>query len=84
MAEGVDGGGNSTAFRPTSHMNLQSKWEWLSQQKGEPPSSTSHKKQRPPPIAPKPKLLSKMSHTVYESPVSFDEVGVAKLVIIVF
>ena len=56
-------------------MNLQSKWEWLSQQKEEPPSQAPQKRPRPPPIAPKPKLFRRVSvGETNELPVSFDQV----------
>ncbi len=79
------GDNTNETFRPTSHMNLKSRWEWLSQNKDQPsPPSVAQKKPRRPPIAPKPKpptapkpklhVIHKTSKVAQESPVTFDEV----------
>lgn len=77
-----------SSLRPSAHMNLRSKFEWLSSQQSEPspqktlfsvPSQHDECKipsrKCPPPIAPKPKALQKASLNIQqEGPVSFEEV----------
>lgn len=74
----VDG---DPSLRPTPHMNLRSKWEWLSSQQQKPPTPPTtvppqSGRQRPPPIAPKPKFLKQKSvpGNISESPITFDQV----------
>ena len=74
--------------RPSAHMNLQSKWEWLSQKQEQPipqaigtipPNigTTPVKKILPPPVAPKPKFLRRISELVLNEPgISFDQVNI--------
>ena len=66
--------------RPSAHMSLQAKWEWLSQQENTSASldSTPPRRPGPPPVAPKPKFLKNTTHEV-EAPVTFDEVSVLQL-----
>lgn len=76
-------------LRPSAHMNLRSKFEWLStQQEDTPPIETTPfaetmpiidttpTKKKPPPVAPKPKLFRRVlsNEVTSEGPVSFDEV----------
>ena len=70
--------------RPSAHMNLQSKWEWLSQKQEQPiPQATPPNigtapvKIQPPPVAPKPKYLRRISELVSNEPaISFDQVNI--------
>lgn len=66
--------------RPSAHMSLQAKWEWLSQQENTSASldHTPPRRPGPPPVAPKPKFLKNTTHDVIpimEAPVTFEEVS---------
>ena len=68
-------------LRPSAHMNLRSKFEWLSSQQQQTPSpiveTVSNTKKLPPPVAPKPRLFRRISSSEVvqsEGPISFDQV----------
>ena len=66
-------------LRPSVHMNIRSKFEWLSiqQQPNADIAVPPPVKKLPPPIAPKPKLFKRTSNNELvksEAPISFDEV----------
>ena len=70
---------HENSLRPSAHMNLRSKFEWLSQQQTsslEETSTTTSSKKPPPPVAPKPKVKRFTSgETIQaEPPISFDQV----------
>ena len=68
--------------RPSAHMSLQAKWEWLTQQENTSASDhTPPRRSGPPPVAPKPKFLKNVAHGVVpmEPPVTFEEVSVCTI-----
>ena len=76
-----DDEGEDSMPRPSAHVSLQAKWEWLSQQDQSPALAASDhtppRKSAPPPVAPKPKLYSRnVTHDIVsaELPVTFEQV----------